>query len=209
MKKLFYLAITLSIFTSCKKELDKPQLPTKPVTIIKPVSPGDAKLLSTLQQTPVNYNPKPQLTTVSVSGTQLNLTYNQNVKLLIDAKRYISAWYVVFREDYASTAFADFDFTTTLAWGATAENWVPDNIKQIDHTVRDTVIGNTKVIKLSFNRTLNFYKKYETNAQAIEKMSALIGKQERIKFLTRYQPDTDTTRYDEAVVDIIYTGAGK
>lgn len=185
--------------------MDDPKYPNGSTSTTKPVSSEDKKLLITLKTTPITYNPQQQSVVASVDGNQLNLLYNEKAELLIDADRYKSAWYIVFKEDFSNTQFADFNFTSELAWGAIAENWTPDNLKQMQHTETDTIIAGVKVVNVKFNRVFKFHKAYQTSEEATSKLASIVGKQEPIKFLTRYQPDADTTHYDVTTVNVAYT----
>jgi hypothetical protein len=207
MKKLILSALIIAALTSCKKLNDVLPEQTTPDnnTVTNPAPTAEeAALLTTLPVTPVVYNTNAQVVTTSVTDNKLNLAFDEKVQLLIDKERFNSSWYIVFNEDYTGSYLEGLDFKTTTQWGVEVENWKPYNLHQIDKTVSDTTIGSKKVVNVKFVRKFNFYKVFETNEQAVAKQNELKGKTQPIKFLTRYQPDTDTTRFQKVTVNITY-----
>lgn len=206
MKKILLSALLISIFASCKKLNDvlPASDPKDNTENIKPTSPEDGKLLASLKVTPIIYNPQVQSIKVSTIDKQLNLDFAQNVQLLIDAERFNTTWYVMFKEDFSANTFANFDFNMTQPWGAETHNWKSANLNQMDYTKTDTTIGGVKVVNVKFKRVFKFYKEYSTSKEATDKANELTGKKELVKFLTRYEPDADTTRYNVTAINAIY-----
>jgi hypothetical protein len=204
MKKILLSALLISIFASCKKLNDvlPASDPKDNTENIKPANPDDGKLLASIKVTPVMYNPQTQSIKVSTEDKKLNLLYTEKVQLLIDAERF--TWYVLFKEDFSDNQFAGFDFNMMQKWGTETHNWKPDNVNQMDFTKTDTTIAGVKVVNLRFQRVFKFYKEYSSSTEATDKMNALVGKQEKIKFQTRYEPDTDESRYNVTSVSAVY-----
>ncbi|RYZ97109.1 MAG: hypothetical protein EOP47_22460 [Sphingobacteriaceae bacterium] len=203
MNKVIFSVLLLLLFASCGKDVAPPAPETTKHTI--QVTPEDIKLVASLKITPLTHDVKTQVIKVNTIDKQLSLAFTENVQLLIDAERFENSWYIMFKEDFSATTFADFDYKTKLAWDTVSTNWRPYNLRQIKHTVTDTLIAGARVINVKFQRVFTFYKDYETTGQATDKMNALVGRSEIIKFLTRYEPDADTTRYHTITVNAIYS----
>ncbi|RVU00470.1 hypothetical protein EOD41_13415 [Mucilaginibacter limnophilus] len=207
MKKIILSALLITVFASCKKLNDV--LPasdiSNPQTGAVIPTAEEGKLLASLKVTPVVENAQQQIVKASVSGTTLNLAYAEKVHLIIDKDRYTKSWYIVFDEDFKNTQLNGLDYKMKMQWGDTVLNWKPYNLHQIDKTVTDTTIGGVKVVNVKFERTFNFFKQYATAQEANNKLEEIAGKKEQVKFLTRYQPDTDTTRFYVNTANLVYT----
>lgn len=204
MKKILFSALLLSVvFASCRKLKDVAPEPNK-TTPTEAGTKEDSTLLLSLKATPMAYNIQTQTVKTSVTGNQLNLDFTEKVQLLIDADRYQSSWYVMFKEDYSKTTFANFDYKTTLAWDTVSTNWKPANLKQLKYTATDTTIAGAKVVNVKFTRVFTFYKTYANAGLAQDVMNSLTNKQEKITFLTRYEPDDNSSLYNSSTVNIVY-----
>ncbi|MCC8409368.1 hypothetical protein LJ707_10530 [Mucilaginibacter sp. UR6-1] len=206
MKRIILSALTIVAFASCKKLNDVLPDSTIPNNqeVTKPATEEDKKLLATLTITPVIYKTPVQVISTSVEGSKLNLAFNEKVHLLIDKDRYSSSWYIIFNEDYSGTALQGLDYTTVTQWGTTVKNWKSNNLNQFVKIVTDTTIAGKTVVNVKFERKFNFYKEYDSAEQAITQQTALEGKTETVKYVTRYEPDSDTTRFYNVTAKVIY-----
>ena len=207
MKRIILSTLIIAALASCKKLNDVlPEQDYKDdnTSVNIPATPEEKTLLTSIKVTPVFENTSNQKVLVSTTGNQLNLTYNEEVQLLIDKERYDNAWYVIFKEDFSNTLLDGVDYKMVMQWGETVLNWKPYNLHQIDAQRTDTTIAGVKVLNVKFKRTFNFFKDYSSEAEATAKASAIVGKKEVLKFLTRYEPDSDTTRHYVSSVNLQY-----
>lgn len=206
MKRILLSAIIIIAFASCKKLNDVLPESTIPneQTVTKPATEEDKKLLAALTITPVINQPAAQVIKTSVEGSKLNLVFNEQVQLLIDKERYSKSWYIMFTEDYTGTALQGLDYITVTQWGTTVKNWKSYNLNQFEKTVADTTIGGKVIVNVKFARKFTFYKEFDTAEQAVTQQEALEGKTQTIKFATRYEPDTDSTRFYNVSAKVIF-----
>ncbi|RYY33960.1 MAG: hypothetical protein EOP46_14965 [Sphingobacteriaceae bacterium] len=208
MKKIILSALLIAVFASCKKLNDV--LPesniSEPGNTITVPTAEEGKLLASIKVTPaIQDDAGAQIVKASVNDKTLTLAYSQRVHVLADKERYESAWHVYFNEDFKNTQLDGLDFRMKMGWGETVFNWKPNDMDQIEKTMTDTVIGGVKVLNIRFERTYNFFKEYNTPEEATAKMEAVVGKKEKLRLLTRYEPDTDSTRFFVSTVDLQYT----
>ncbi|MBE9586891.1 hypothetical protein IM792_20750 [Mucilaginibacter sp. JRF] len=208
MKRILLSALIITALSSCGKLNDvlPDSAATKPATgnITRPTTQEDLKLLNMITVTPVIFETPTQVVTTSVDGSTLNLALNERVHLLMDKDRFENSWSIVFNEDYTGSIFNGLDYTTETQWGTTVHNWRTNNLNQFVKTVTDTTIAGTTVVNVKFERNFNYYKNFDSAEQAQAQQAVLQGKTQTIKFATRYEPDTDTTRYHTITAKVVF-----
>jgi len=179
--KITSIIIALFFFAACKKEN---------VVSPKKLSADTTVDLSTIKLAPVFYGSSAQVVNTTLTGQNLSFAYTEKVALLVDSALYHDSWYIYFSEDFSKSKLAGMDYTTKLSWGVESTNYVPDNVNQVTKTVIDTIINQTKVVKIKFQRTFNFSKNYTSDAAANKKLDSLLTMKDHITFTTRYMPDS-------------------
>ena len=132
------------------------------------------------------FNVKPNLLKATVTDNKLVIIFNENVDLLFNAEGYKKISAIHLSEDFKSTLLKDFQFTTVAEQGNVTLNWVDDNLNNVIKTVKDTVVNNVNMVKVSVHRPFTFFKSYDSNATAITQRDIIINKTDDTVGFTAY-----------------------
>jgi len=182
MRNLAFALLAIALLASCSK--DKSGLPTptqvaalQSSTLLTNASNQSAVTKLDTNRYAVNFLVKGQTVKTSVSGNVLNLTYTENIKLLLNPADYYGSWAVHLSDDFSQSALDGFDYTTVTKEGDVTFRWIDDNLNNITQKVAaDTVVNNVKMVSLRVYSTFNFSKTYASANAAISAQNTLLAK---------------------------------
>lgn len=146
----------------------------------------------------VSFKAPAQFAAVSVSGTQLNVTYYENVVLLIPKRGVTLSYAIHLKEDFSFSALSNYQFGTYDASGDITHDWIDDNLNDVTaKTEKDTTINDTLTEKITVQRPFLFSKNYTTSQAAIAGRDSLLARtKDNIVFSSYiYFTTTYTTYY--------------
>ncbi|HVW96668.1 MAG TPA: hypothetical protein VHA56_11930 [Mucilaginibacter sp.] len=190
MKNLFLLIIVSVVLWGCSTQNDvQPQsadsTQTSVTTPADPATPGKLNWDDTIHM--VAFVIFPQKVKTSVSGTTLNMTFDENVNLFVLAEGYKVTSAVHLKEDFKKTGLAGFDFTTVNQDGQTTFNSIDDNLNNVKFkTIGDTVINGVKAVKINIHRQLVFSKTYASAQLATDQQNLMLGRYEDVVSFSSY-----------------------
>lgn len=166
MKLFFFLIFSAIVIAGCNKNSD---VSPKNNNGKSSKTTGDGSSQTSKDTTPklthddsihmAAFKVNPQVVKTSVSGTKLILIFNENVDLLFSIEAYQKTSAVHLLENFQKTMLAGFDFTTVAEDGNITSNWVDDNLNNVIlKSVTDTLINNTKMVKINVHRPFTFSK---------------------------------------------------
>jgi len=179
----FVIFLMLAV-TSCQKVDVTPTKPSKTIT----GNTGSTTKTDTTAATTtatnadllihhVTFNAPAQFAAVSVSGTQLNVTYYENVVLLIPKKGVTLSYAIHLKEDFSFSALSNYQFNAYNAYGNITHEWIDDNLNNVaGKKVKDTTINDTLKEKITLQRPFLFSKSYATSQAAIAGRDSLLAR---------------------------------
>ncbi|MGN6178934.1 MAG: hypothetical protein ACTHNW_07120 [Mucilaginibacter sp.] len=125
----------------------------------------------------VTFSAPPQFAAVSVSGTQLNVTYYENIVLLIPKQGVTLSYAIHLKEDFSFSTLVNYQFNAYNAYGNVTHEWIDDNLNNVaGKTVKDTTINDTLKEKITLQRPFLFSKSYATSQAAIAGRDSLLAR---------------------------------
>ncbi|GEM_PF-2541746 len=158
MKQFLICALTLFIFSSCKKDNGtEPLDPTKAYTIKYEVGDQNVK--------------------TRVGNDTLYLDYYQVVNFLLDPKEASNSWALMLKQDFSKSYLNGLHFTALASTQGNATDWVPINLNDVHPTQKTTTnvtVNGTQYVRVTLSRVFNFHSKLNTPQAAIDKQNALL-----------------------------------
>jgi len=188
MKLFFTLIFAAILFSGCTKNNDVAPQNNNNNNSTGTTLPDPASGLSHDDSIHMpKFNINRQIVKTSVSGSKLNLVFNENVDILFAAEAYQKISAIHLTEDFKTTLLNGFDFSTVAEGGNTTLNWVDDNLNNVIlKKVTDTVIRNVNMVKINVNRPFTFFKSYSSNKDAVNAQAAFISKTDDTVVFTSY-----------------------
>lgn len=188
MHKFLLLALIAAIFTSCSSS--KKDNPT----------PSKADSAKTAQYL-VKLDIASQVAYTGVSNDTLYLLYNETADLIINKAEYESSSAVHFKEDFSKSSLAGFHFTTINQNGDTANDFVDDNLNNVELDKASTIVVDGKtMVKLHLERIFLFYKPYKLQKLAVEAQNNFLKTNKDVITFSSYIYDKKD--YDKTTVTV-------
>lgn len=153
----------------------------------------------------VTFNAPAQFAAVSVSGNQLNVTYYENVVLLIPKKGVTLSYAIHLKEDFSFSTLVNYQFNAYDAYGDITHEWIDDNLNNVTaKTVKDTTINDTLKEKITVQRPFLFTKSYATSQAAIAGRDSLLAQTKDNIVFSSYLYFTSTYPTSYATSNLYY-----
>ncbi|MDN3549859.1 hypothetical protein [Mucilaginibacter aquaedulcis] len=196
MKKLLYLVTATLLFASCESaKLGDP----------KPVSNKPHTTNSTAPNA-VNLSIADHVVKTSVSHDTLYLSLNEKADLIISQDDYNKASAVHFKEDFSASGLSGLHFSTLNGDGDIAYDYIDDNLNNVNLPAATTAIVNGKtVVKLHVERTIVFFKAYQSQQLAVQAQTGYINKNKDMITFSSYIFDDKDNAAVSLTVGLSYT----
>ena len=176
MKKAILLCLGALALLSCKKAEIEGPLTTPPVNQV---------------YTSLNIKTSPQLVKLFVTGDTLKIVYNEDLTLIVDSDKLAQKDAVHFKEDFTGTTLANFTNPSLSTNGANASGSADDNLNNIVHSSKDTLIAGKRFVQKKITRSLTYQKVYTSADDAHVAQNQLLKQVDIITFSAYFSP-TDT-----------------
>jgi hypothetical protein len=174
---LAFAAFAMLTVTSCQKVDVTPMKSSKAVFGNTGSSTTKTDSATDILIHHVTFNAPAQFAAVSVSGTQLNVTYYENVILLIPKQGVTLSYAIHLKEDFSYSTLINYQFNAYNAYGDVTHEWIDDNLNNVaGKTVKDTTINDTLKEKITLQRPFLFSKSYPTSQAAIAGRDSLLAR---------------------------------
>jgi hypothetical protein len=176
-KYLTFAILAIFAVTSCHKSGVAPAKSTTTSTTGSTGSTSTTPIDTNILIHTISFNAPAQFAAVSVSGTQLNITYYENVTLFIPKEGAILSYAIHLKEDFSLSALVNYQFETYDAYGDITQDWVDDNLNNVTaKTEKDTTINDTLKEKITVQRPFLFSRNYTTSQAAIAGQDSLLAR---------------------------------
>lgn len=181
MKKIILFALAAITFVSCKKA-DSGSSPFSD---------------SATEYASLNIKTTAQVVKMAVTGSVLNMVYNEDVTLILDSAKLAQNFNVHLKEDLSTTNLYYYHYQSITKSGIKATDWVDDNLNNIVlHSRKDTLINKRIFVIKRIKRALVYQQDYNSEAEANKALNNLLKQTDILTFTSYYTPkesDVDIT----------------
>jgi hypothetical protein len=170
MRGLIVILFAAVAFSSCQKSEVNPTAASATSTTASATTAANQAVAATDTNVilhTVTLTAKNQLAKTLVTDSTLNISYAQDVAILICAKGYNSSYSTYLVADFSGSILSKFNYYSSSKTGVTTYNYIENNLNDVDFkTVTDTTVNNTAMKKVRVQRTISFTKRFATPALA-------------------------------------------
>jgi len=144
--------------------------------------------------TALNIKTNPQLVKLTISAKTLNIVYNEDLTLLLDADKLAKNYSVHLKEDFTGTTLANFTNQSLATSGVNASNWVDDHLNNMAvKSSKDTLIAGKLFVKKRITRAFTYQKEYNSSEDANIALNQLLKQTDIISFSAYYSTAETST----------------
>jgi hypothetical protein len=180
LKKILLFCLVAFALVSCKKSDNE-------------IAPNTLPVANSYMA--LNIKTNPQLVKLTVSAKTLNIVYNEDLMLLLDADKLAKNYTVHLKEDFTGTTLANFTYQSLAVSGVNATNWVDDNLSNIAiKSSKDTLIAGKLFVKKRITRSFTYQKVYDSSDDANVALNQVLKQTDIISFSAYYKSTDASTQ---------------
>lgn len=173
MKKFILFAFAAITFVSCKK-----------------TDSGSSPFTDTATEyASLNIKTTAQVVKMNVVANVLNMVYDEDVTLILDAAKLAQNYNVYLKEDLSTTQLYYYHYQSVTKSGIKATDWVDDNLDNIVlHSSKDTLINKRIFVIKRIKRSLIYQQNYSSATEANKALNNLLKQTDVLTFTSYYTP---------------------
>ena len=173
MKKFILFAFAAITFVSCEK-----------------ADSGSSPFTDTATEyASLNIKTTAQVVKMNVVANVLNMVYDEDVTLILDAAKLAQNYNVYLKEDLSTTQLYYYHYQSVTKSGIKATDWVDDNLDNIVlHSSKDTLINKRIFVIKRIKRSFVYQQNYSSATEANKALNNLLKQTDVLTFTSYYTP---------------------